>query len=561
MNEIDRDAVLRALNYPDFYWLAEQFSVSIPTAESRWEGYGTAEPLSAQYTPLSPSQAASFRQALKAWDDLIDPDFTEVSDPHVGQVRVAFTDMAIVYGSTNVWGYAYLPGYRGSPSAAAGDLWISAQLASASFKPGSFNYYALLHELGHALGLRHPFEGATALPRELTTLRHSVLSYQLPKDATVWTFTLGETGKFLASPSLVYPTTPMLLDALAIAAKYGSDTATATGDDVYHWSEMEPLLQTLVDAGGHDVVDLSDHIRGAIINLEPGTYSSIALYPAAEQKRDWSKLLPEAASLIAETFARGDAYEWRDNLAIAFDTLIEDVIAGSGNDTVQGNGTDNHLQGGSGNDRLYGGAGRDQLAGGPGDDILQGDLGDDVLDGGTGVDEARFLGPRSDILLLSAANGEIVISFQSGEADIARQIELLRFNDALLLLVYEEVAGPLVHGLYRMAFARHPDEAGFFYWQDQAREANLSAGDLVDIFAASPEFAARSLSDDHSNFIDGLYRNGLGRDPDMEGKLFWQSHLDAGALNRAEVLESFLISSEFQQFRAAQYDHGLWLAL
>ncbi len=126
--------------------------------------------------------------------------------------------------------------------------------------------------------------------------------------------------------------------------------------------------------------------------------------------------------------------------------------------------------------------------------------GDDLLDGGAGVDEARFSVPRSDVLLMSAANGEIVINFQSGEADIARQIEILRFDDALLVLVYEEVAGPLVHGLYHMAFARPPDETGFFYWQDQAREANLSAGDLVDIFAASPEFAARSLSDDHSNF-------------------------------------------------------------
>ncbi len=44
---------------------------------------------------------------------------------------------------------------------------------------------------------------------------------------------------------LVYPTTPMLLDALAIAAKYGPDTATATVDNVYHWSESEPLFRPL----------------------------------------------------------------------------------------------------------------------------------------------------------------------------------------------------------------------------------------------------------------------------------------------------------------------------
>lgn len=559
MNKIDKNAAFTALNYPDFYWLPEQFSFSIPTASSTWEGYGTREPLSAQYVVLSPAQAVSFRVALQAWDNLIEPDFTEVTDPHGGQLRVAFTDMAIVYGTANVWGYAYLPGYRGNPSAQSGDLWISSVLASASFAVGSFNYYALLHELGHALGLRHPFEGATALPRELTTLRYSVLSYQLPADSTVWSFRLGETGQFIASPALVYPTTPMLLDVLAIGEKYGTDRITAAGDDIYSWNENSPLLETIVDASGHDVIDLADHTRGSIIDLTPGAYSSIALYSSSQQMLDWSRLLPSATNLIQETFARRDAYEWRDNLAIAFDTVIEDVLAGRGNDTVYGNGADNRLQGGDGDDLLHGGAGNDHLQGGTGDDVLHGGSGDDLLDGGEGKDEARFEASRADVAHVLSGDGKVTITFQNGETDIARQIEALRFDDALLLIAYEEEAGPLVHGVYRMALAREPDEAGFLYWQDKTTREGLSADQLVKIFAGSGEFATLTSTLGEAAFIDRLYRDGLGRDPDFEGKMFWRLQLETGMLDRSDIIESFLISPEFDSYRSGEFDIGLWL--
>lgn len=559
MSTIDKDAAFTALNYPDFYWLPDQFSVLIPTVNSTWEGYGTSEPSSAQFAVLSAAQAASFRAALRVWDDLIEPDFTEVTDPGGGQLRVAFTDMTIVYGSSNVWGYAYLPGYRGNPSAQSGDLWISSLLAQASFEVGSFNYYALLHELGHALGLRHPFEGATALPRELTTLRYSVLSYQLPADSTVWSFRLGETGQFIASPTLVYPTTPMLLDVLTIGEKYGTDRATAAGDDIYSWSESSPLLETIVDVGGHDIIDLSGHLRGSIIDLEPGAYSSIALYSASQQVLDWSGLLPAATGLIQETFARRDAYEWRDNLAIAFETVIEDVIAGSGNDIIYGNGADNHLQGGAGGDILFGGLGDDHLQGGAGDDVLYGGSGNDLLDGGEGKDEARFEAFRSDVDHVLSGDGRLTITFHTGETDIARQVEALRFDDALLLIAYEEEAGLLVHGAYRMALAREPDEAGFLYWQGITAQNGLSAGQLVRIFASSNEFTNLTPALDDTAFIERLYRDGLGREPDMDGHLFWRAHLEAGILGRTELIERFLLAPEFDTLKANDYDVGLWL--
>jgi len=42
---------------------------------------------------------------------------------------------------------------------------------------GSLAYDAILHEMGHALGLKHPFEGDYKLPPELDNTENTIMSY------------------------------------------------------------------------------------------------------------------------------------------------------------------------------------------------------------------------------------------------------------------------------------------------------------------------------------------------------------------------------------------------
>jgi Ca2+-binding RTX toxin-like protein len=65
---------------------------------------------------------------------------------------------------------------------------------------------------------------------------------------------------------------------------------------------------------------------------------------------------------------------------------IENVIGGSGNDTLVGASQANRFDGGAGNDHLGGGLGDDVLIGGAGDDVLHGGAGADELVGGAGFD-------------------------------------------------------------------------------------------------------------------------------------------------------------------------------
>ena len=71
-------------------------------------------------------------------------------------------------------------------------------------------------------------------------------------------------------------------------------------------------------------------------------------------------------------------------------TTVENVISGTGNDKIIGNGSANTLNGYKGNDSLYGGTGNDYLIGGDGNDLLDGGLGNDSINGGAGVDTVTY---------------------------------------------------------------------------------------------------------------------------------------------------------------------------
>ncbi|NBZ89921.1 M10 family metallopeptidase C-terminal domain-containing protein [Stagnihabitans tardus] len=89
---------------------------------------------------------------------------------------------------------------------------------------------------------------------------------------------------------------------------------------------------------------------------------------------------------------------------VADDSLrnIENLVGGSGNDSLTGDGANNLLAGGSGNDTLEGGSGNDTLEGG---------AGRDQLSGGSGRDVADFsFGAGFDLVLtLNGANGATAV--------------------------------------------------------------------------------------------------------------------------------------------------------
>ncbi|MGE4242178.1 M10 family metallopeptidase [Ramlibacter sp.] len=279
---------------------------------------GAGEPWTG-FRPLGAAERAAFAQAMAAWSVVANISVTPVADTRtaVGDIRVAYSGQV----TGNVAGWAYEPG---TPSA-AGDIWLNlASLGRVPWTPGGAAFKSVLHEIGHALGLKHPFEEAPVLPAAQDSLANTVMSYSALPGVPASTFNF-------------YPTTPMVQDIAALQALYGPNTGWATGADTYAFDDSAFWFQTLWDAGGNDMLRY-DGIAEAEIDLRDGAGSSIG--------RD------VVARGVGTTLAM-------PNIWIAKGALIENATGGAAADTLQGNDAANRLEGRDGDDRLSGGAGVD----------------------------------------------------------------------------------------------------------------------------------------------------------------------------------------------------------
>lgn len=349
-------------------------------------GYGSGEP-SYGFQPLNGTQMEVARKALNAWSAVANVSFVEVTESStvVGDMRFASSSLP-----STAW--AYYP----SSSAEGGDVWLGRNSYFDSTADGSYSLLGLMHEIGHALGLKHPHDtdgSGVVLAVNLDYLGNSVMSYRSYINQTIGS----------AYTNTFFPTTPGIYDIAALQQLYGANMATNASDTTYHWGAGEQILETIWDAGGTDTIDWSNQSSAAEINLTAGV---------------WSKLGPSYDTAGGEN---------TKTLNIALGVTIENAIGGSADDAICGNDARNLIQGGDGNDTLEGGTGTDTLEGGSGDDLISGrnigvvtadngDLirggdGNDTIDGGAGND--RINGDAGNDLIYGGSGNDTLYGHYS----------------------------------------------------------------------------------------------------------------------------------------------------
>ena len=243
--------------------------------------------------------------------------------------------------------------------------------------------HVVRHEFGHAMGLNHPQD--VGLQTKYDSFKYTVMSYTY-------------------HPNLngVYPVTLMMLDYLALQQQGRLSTSYKNGANTqWFWSDISgPILATIYDTGGeHDYISAMGHSTASIIDLRDGHFSSYGV------------------GVDGDTAL--------ENLAILWDSKIEDAIGSDNDDVLIGNDIGNVLKGGKGNDfiygnglnydttnwnfsaahksayaatvdtennniddkdTIYGGEGNDYIDGQSGNDSLYGDEGHDFIFGGMGDD-------------------------------------------------------------------------------------------------------------------------------------------------------------------------------
>jgi hypothetical protein len=384
---------------------------------SRWDFGGGPRVLtySLHSDELSAPFAAGWRdvvaRALAAWSDVADIRFAEIEGGE--DARASPADLAIsLWWDEGAWWAG--TGYPPDPWAVGAELYeeglsrlqwprpegdVLLNLASPlmrSTQPGGSALWVTVHEIGHALGLKHPFDDGGAFRPDFATL--GIASY----DDSLWTVMSYEA---LGLPrGAGSPATPMPLDVHVVQSLYGANRTHRAGDDAYALV-ADGVMRTLWDAGGIDTLDASMLGQEAQIDLRPGEHS----YHGSKTTPG----LPYTMPAISVT-------------AIAWGVDIEHAIGSPRADSIRGNALDNRLAGGGGVDLLWGFAGDDQLAGG---------AGDDWIDGGEGRDVATFAAAREAYTVLLAPDGALAVGHRAGGADGVdelRDVESMRFADGAL---------------------------------------------------------------------------------------------------------------------------------
>lgn len=265
-----------------------------------------------------------------------------------------------------------------------GDVWLSTRdgMRDIFMDPGEVGYYSILHEFGHALGLR----GDTTLESySWNSHRYTVMGY------------IGLDGKKNSlEAGRPFPIAPMLLDIAAIQQLYGANSAWRSGDgDVYKFkTEHGWPIQAIWDAGGaNDLIDGSDQSLDLVIDLNPG----------GESRADAPGVLDEEIHIaFTPVDQQGNVVQDYVN------NFIENANGGSGNDKLTGNVGANVLHGGAGHDLIFGE--RQGLTTG-GNDRLIGDEGNDILYGERGFDTYVYdLGDGQDIIYDADGLGAIELN-------------------------------------------------------------------------------------------------------------------------------------------------------
>jgi Ca2+-binding RTX toxin-like protein len=365
-----------------------------PAALASWQAFSLAE-------------QAMARAAMAEWGAACGLVFIEVA-PGKGDINFQKLDLTgtgyagaggIGYRPFGDWDGSSFPNFT-SDLDGAGDVFMNAALPVV--------YGTLLHEIGHALGLKHPTEAWTQYATFPGT-EHAVWAVDDP-NLTIMAQGPGGTGHLTA------------IDMQAVQAIYGTDAADGSQVKSWSWNAAKQVL-TQTGFGGADAirgVSVGDVIKGGKGNDSLfGLNGADTLYGG-----DGNDLLyggPDADKLVGgagdDQYFTGTGDKVMEDADGGYDTVITVVstrlaanvealwlyggvgLSGTGNDldnVIFGNGSGCTLSGEGGADYIVGGIGADVIRGGAGADVVYGQAGADRFVFGAVAEFAA--GPFGDVI-------------------------------------------------------------------------------------------------------------------------------------------------------------------
>lgn len=290
---------------------------------------------------MTPVASAAAANAFRTWDDLVARSLVQ-STSSAANINLNYTSST---GGQTYERSATSAGANGTLTIDGAQVWMATSVVSsldAYLGLGGYGATAMMHEIGHALGLSHPGTYNSVGSTSAITYANNAEFTQDNRQFTIMSYfgsynvfdsTGGHWETEGSNTFYVFPQTPMVYDVAAIQSLYGADMTTRIGNTVYGYNcslptsdSLTPIYNfavntrpifTIWDAAGFDTLDCSGYAGAQSINLTPGAYSSV----------------------------RG----LNNNVGIAFGAYIERAIGGAGADSFTGP-SGSTFTGGLGND-------------------------------------------------------------------------------------------------------------------------------------------------------------------------------------------------------------------
>ncbi|MFA6498198.1 MAG: M12 family metallo-peptidase [Desulfurivibrionaceae bacterium] len=435
-------------------------------------------------TAFNSTQKAATRSILEYASDITGIRFAEktngaAADLHFASARLE-DNVAGLCSSTSEYSYDD----RNTITSYSADAWI--YLDNAANTPdviadnrspiaGSWGYEYLLHEIGHALGLKHPFEASednnTILRSPYTDdTAHTVMSYTFTDTA------FSEFNEYdIAALTFLYGR-----DGLGGEWGVGTSAEYLMGSSRDETIRLDSGTIALDDLGGADTLSYSSPKNSFTISASG----------------DWLRIQGNGANhWISDNI---ETVKFSDT-TFSFTSLFNSLTAGA---TYTGT---------SGSDILTGGTGNDTLIGGDGNDILTGGPGNDILDGGAGIDRAIY--SKTHTLYSLSLNGSSrtvhALSGDEGQ-DQLTNIERLTFADTSIAFDLDGHAGQaakILGAVFGSSSVTNKDYVGVIL---NFLDAGTSYADLcqaaINVMSAGQPQAVVSL----------LWNNLIGASPSAE---------------------------------------------
>lgn len=233
--------------------------------------------ITAAPTAFNATQQAAAVAALAVLTQITGIRFVATTDGSAADIHFADGDVigANIAGYCEwSWSYSYSGNTVTSYSA---DAWVYldiANFASTNNAPtaGTFGFEVLLHELGHAMGLKHPFEGSVTLPAAQDNTANTLMSYTTsggpyatysPDDVAALMWLYGGDG---LGGSLGQGTPGLYL----VGTSGGDVLAGGTGDDVF---DAKGGNDRLVGGAGTDTARYSGNRSAYTITASAGGFT------------------------------------------------------------------------------------------------------------------------------------------------------------------------------------------------------------------------------------------------------------------------------------------------